>query len=255
MFNTGGTNTASATTSGSGMSAVAQPIEARDDREVRLGRVCPDCGQPKSRGARRCWTCAVAARSTDRDPVTGRMRPTLVPDAYVCPVDGPRCTGRKTANAASCWPCYLDAGGHRGRKHRKGDNTLRKITAAELLRARELYDSPMSMRAVAAIVHPNTTYKSLASCTQGLFDAFARRGWPVRDQGAATAAANRERGWQLDCDHVIATGKRKGQLCGRRALGEDGKCWHHKPEQLEAGIARLRAVDAERAGETVAVAS
>lgn len=217
-----------------------------DDREIRLGRVCPDCGQEKSRGARRCWTCAVATRSTDRDPATGRMRRTLPPDAYRCPVRGPGCAGDKTATAKSCWPCYVAAGSHRGRTHRKGDNTLQKITVADLQRARELYDTGKSMRAVAAIVHPNTTYSTVASCAQSLFDAFERRGWPVRAQGPATAAANRERGWQLDCDHVIATGKRKGEICGRRAQGEDGKCWHHKPERIEEGIARLRAIDEKR---------
>lgn len=221
---------------------IAPVPAALDEREVRLGLVCPECGHAKSRGARRCWTCAVAARA-DRDPVTGRMRATLPPDAYVCPVKGPACAGRKTAEAKTCWPCYVAAGGHRGRKHRKGSNTLQKISVDELERARALYDAGKSMRAVAAIVHPNTTYSTVASCAQALFEAFHRREWPLRDQGAATAAANRERAWQLDCDHVIASGKRKGELCGRRAQGEDGKCWHHKPDRIEAGIARLRALD------------
>jgi len=211
------------------------PIE----REVRLGRVCPECGHAKSRGARRCWTCAVAAKSGDRDPVTGRMRATLAPDAYACP----GCVGRKTASAKSCWSCYVAAGGHRGRKHRKGATTLQKISVDELERARALYDAGKSMRAVAAIVHPNTTYSTVASCAQGLFDAFERRDWPRRPRAQATAASNRERAWQLDCDHVIASGKRKGQLCGRRAQGEDGKCWHHKPDRISEGVARLRALD------------
>jgi len=174
------------------------------------------------------------------------MRRTLPPGAYLCPVRGPSCAGHKSAHAKSCWPCYVAAGGHRGRTHRKGNNTLQKITDGELQRARELYDAGKSMRAVAAIVHPNTTYATVASCAQALYEAFVRRGWPLRPRAEATATANRARAWQLECDHVIATGKRKGEICGRRAQGEDGKCWHHKPDRIEDGIARLRALDEAR---------
>ena len=227
--------------------AATTPVPERDERELRLDRICPGCGNPKSRGALRCWTCSVAERTADRDPASGRMRRTLPADAYVCAAGGPRCSGRKSAaTAKSCWPCYIDAGGHRGRKHRKGEHTLQNITVDELDRAHALYDAGKSMRAVAAIVHPNTTYATVASCATALYEAFSRRGWPLRDRASATAAANRSRAWQLECDHVIATGKRKGELCGRRAQGDDGKCWHHKPERIAAGIARLRALDEAR---------
>ena len=206
--------------------------------ESRLGRVCPDCDGEKSGGARRCWECSLAARSGNRAAVPA--------SAYVCPALGPNCAGRKTPEARTCWPCYVDGGGHRGRKHRKGANTLQKITPELLEEAQWLYASGKSLRAVAQIVFPRTRYKTLASCAEGLFEAFKRRGWPLRDQRAATAAGNRARAWQLDCDHVIAGGERKGELCGRRAIGDDGKCWHHKPERIAEGIARLRRIDAQR---------
>lgn len=175
------------------------------------------------------------------------MRATVPAAAYVCPALGPRCAGRKQPRAASCWACYVDAGGHRGRKHRKGASTLQKISPEVLEEARALYAHGKSIRACAAIVFERTSYKTVASCAEGLFSAFKRRGWALRDRACATVVANRARGWQLGCDHVIAGGKRKGEVCGRNAVGEDGKCWHHKPENIAAGIARLRGEQNEAA--------
>lgn len=73
-----------------------------------------------------------------------------------------------------------------------------------------------------------------------LTTAWKRRGWEVRSRSAATAKANVERGFRPQCSHVFKAGAKQGLQCPKRAVGDGGNCWHHNPEQIAAGIARLR---------------
>lgn len=206
------------------------------EREIRLGTTCPSCGKRKSRGAGACRACWKDSMEERRDKRTGRMKRVHPPQAYVCPDCGAR---RKSPTATRCWPCYQAAGGHRGRKHRKGHN-LAKITPELLEEARLLYASGQSIREVARAIYPRTGYASLTSCSNALYDAFRNRGWKLRERTLAVRTSNKKRAFRPRCKHIFKLGARKGTRCEARSIGEDGYCHKHKPERIEAAIQRLR---------------
>jgi hypothetical protein len=189
--------------------------------------VCPECGGRKSGPSRVCAAC------TPRDE-GGHVASTRE-DSDVCP----GCGGPKTRHARMCWSCYVANGSHTGRKVRKG-RALRHLDEETLLEARQLYDGGLSMRQVARVILPRTTYLSQRSAASSLFEIFKRRGWKLRDRVAAIVQSNIDRGFRPQCKHVHGAGRRKGQRCERGSIGEDGYCGKHKPEVIARGIARLR---------------
>lgn len=188
--------------------------------------VCPSCGGRKTRQAQVCIACV------PRD--SNGYHTSVLPLTDKC-----QCGGQKTRYAQTCWRCFVSSGGQRGKRHRK--NSLQCISPATLLRARELYDGGLSIRAVAREILPDTTYASDRSCANSLFDLFKARGWPLRNRVDATVLSNVARAFRPQCLHVFAAGSKKGQRCERRSLGETGYCWHHRPEQIAAALARVRA--------------
>ena len=68
------------------------------------------------------------------------------------------------------------------------------ITEELLAEARRLYASGLSLRSVAAELHPRTSYKTVASCAEALYGHFKRRGWRLRPQREVTAARNYRHG-------------------------------------------------------------
>lgn len=207
---------------------------SRAERVVRLGAVCSGCRGRKSRGALRCRRCATKGRlRTQRGRVVSAARSVA---GYVCP----DCGGAKSYDALRCWRCYSARGGHRGRKHRKGDRTLQKMSEALMREAYGLYESGLSLRAVARRVYPRTRYASVRSCTEGLRSGFRARGWALRDRVEAVRAENRaraERAGLPQCRFV----KARGERCERRTGRANGFCWHHDPEVLAGSLADLRA--------------
>lgn len=167
----------------------------RYSRDPRL--ICCECGGTKSADAFRCRACSVVrlvGASRPRDPLSGRFVRVHPQALLECDAGGPRCLGRKAARARTCWNCYVDRGGHGGRRHVKrlqGRNT--KINQAVLDQARDLYESGMSLRAVARAVLHRTGYKNTKSAASSIDAMFRARGWRLRDQRSATAAANRTR--------------------------------------------------------------
>ena len=68
------------------------------------------------------------------------------------------------------------------------------ITEELLAEPRRLYASGLSLRSVAAELHPRTSYKTVASCAEALYGHFKRRGWRLRPQREVTAARNYKHG-------------------------------------------------------------
>lgn len=201
---------------------------SKAERIVRAHTICPSCRGEKARGALRCRPCSVAARPRHRDGTF----PPGDPAATVC-----ACGGPKSHGAVRCWSCFVAKGGQTGAA-RPDSRRPEKMSEEQLQLARDLYDGGLSVRKVAAILHPNTGYSSEASCAQAIFDLFKTRGWKLRDRAAAVAQENRERVADLPfCDFVKADGSR----CQRRT--SKGRCWHHREENLAPRLAELHARD------------
>jgi hypothetical protein len=77
---------------------------------------------------------------------------------------------------------------------RSGGGRPVHITDELLAEARRLYASGLSLRQVAAELHPRTGYKTVASCAEALYGHFKRRGWKLRPQWEVTAARNYKHG-------------------------------------------------------------
>ena len=90
------------------------------------------------------------------------------------------------------------------------------ITEELLAEARRLYAGGLSLRQVAAELHPRTGYKTVASCAEALYGHFKRRGWKLRPQREVTAARNHKHGRKpRDADARAA--ERLPPLAGRAA--------------------------------------
>ena len=148
------------------------------------------------------------------------------------------------------------------------------ITEELLAEARRLYASGLSLREVAAELHPRTGHKTVASCAEALYGHFKRRGWKLRPQREVTAARNykhgrksrkqtrdqqnayrrwlaEQRGWQAvqgpgrpPCKGVKQNPPGKGRPCRRHALADSEYCYSHDPRRAlerQAATARMRA--------------
>jgi len=186
----------------------------------------------------------------------------------------PRCGGPKGLQAHMCSSCRKGQRGgyNRGRAGRGGKPV--HITEELLAEARRLYTSGLSLRRVAAELHPRTGYRTVASCAEALYGHFKRRGWKLRPQREVTAARNykhgqkprkqtreqqnayrrwlaEQRGWQAvqgpgrpPCKGVKQNPPGKGQPCRRRALADSEYCHSHDPRRAlerQATTSRMRA--------------
>jgi hypothetical protein len=150
----------------------------------------------------------------------------------------------------------------------------RAITPELLIEARDLYATGLSIRQVAALILPRTTYRSAASCAESLYSMFAVRGWRLRPQREVTSARNYRHGRasnaqqaRHDSDYAayrreqrIANGDQhgrrcaghkqqppgRGQRCSRPALNDSDYCQSHDPRRRAANARRL--VDARQRG-------
>ena len=143
-----------------------------------------------------------------------------------------------------------------------------------LAEARRLYASGLSLRQLAAELHPRTGCRTAASCTEALYGHFKRRGWKLRPQREVTAARNlkhgrkprkqtreqqnsyrrwlaKRRGWQAIrapgrplCKAVKVNPPGKGRPCRRHALADSEYCYSRDPRRAlerQAATARMRA--------------
>lgn len=165
--------------------------------------------------------------------------------------------------------------GQRGgyNRGRSGGGRPVHMTEELLSEARRMYAGGLSLRQVAAELHPRTGYKTVASCAEALYGHFKRRGWKLRPQREVTAARNykhgrkprtqtreqqnayrrwlaEQRGWQAVqgpgrplCKGVKQNPPGKGRPCRRHALVDSEYCYSHDPRRaLErlAVTARMR---------------
>jgi hypothetical protein len=257
------------------------------ESEVRVRRVdpallrawCPTCRRlvaPHLDG--RCLTCGTQTGANVEAPKPSphrprRRRPLRKGQAGWGPTC-PRCGGPKGLQAHRCRKCR---GAQRGgyNRGRSGGGTRLVLIDEELLaEARRLYAGGLSLRQVAAELHPRSGYKTAASCAEALYGHFKRRGWKLRPQRQVTAARNykhgrkpraqsheqqtayprwlaEQRGWQAIqgpgrplCKGVKANPPGKGRPCRRRALADSEYRYSHDPRRAlerQAVTARMRA--------------
>ena len=188
----------------------------------------------------------------------------------------PECGGPKGKQSMRCRRCWYAAG--RPRRGGKGPRPSMRIPHCirleDLEAARRLYSTGLSLRQVAAQIHPRTEYKTVASCAEGLYSLFKTRGWKLRPQPAVTAARNfkhgrkrrdltpaeeqayrrflrDERGWnsiqgpgQPQCKGTKSQPPRKGSRCIRHAMDGSEYCNVHDParqRERQEICARMRA--------------
>jgi hypothetical protein len=228
----------------------------------RLDGRCPACGTQTGANLE---ASGPASRTPQRRTPLRKGQPGWGP---VCP----RCGGLKGLQAHMCRGCRK---GQRGgyNSGRSGGGRPLHITEDLLAEARRMYAGGLSLRQVAAELHPRTGYKTSASCAEALYGRFKRRGWKLRPQREVTAARNykhgrkprmqtreqqnayrrwlaEQRGWQSvqgpgrpPCKGVKQNPPGKGRPCRRHALADSEYCYSHDPRRAlerRAATARMR---------------
>jgi hypothetical protein len=246
---------------------------ASHQTEVRVRKVdpallrafCPTCQtQVLPRLDGRCPACGTqtgANLEAPEPPVRAprRRKPLRKGQTGYGPVC-PRCGGPKGLQAHICGSCRkVQRGGYN--RGRSGGGHPVHITEELLAEARRLYASGLSLRQVAAAVHPRTSYKTVASCAEALYGHFKRRGWKLRPQREVTAARNykhgrkprtqtreqqnayrrwlaEQRGWQAvqgpgrpRCKGVKQSPPGRGRPCRRHASADSEYCYSHDPRR------------------------
>jgi hypothetical protein len=126
--------------------------------------------------------------------------------------------------------------------HARRDRGRSYVCTDEVLAAAHaMHMGGMSARQVAREMFGQCFSVSPNALAMTFLSAWRGRGWEIRPQGEATALSNVQRGFRPPCSHVYRSGERKGERCSRRCVGNDQWCWHHSPERVAEGIARLRA--------------
>jgi hypothetical protein len=256
--------------------------------EVRVRKVdpallrafCPACReQVKPRLDGRCVACGTQTganlESSPEPPRRTRPRKPLRKGQAGWGPMCPRCGGPKGLQAHICRECRKGQRGGYNRGRSGGGGRPIHISEELLGEARRLYTSGLSLRQVAAELHPMTGYRTVASCAEGLYGHFKRRGWKLRPQREVTAARNyrhgrkrrgqartedaayrrwlaEQRGWQTVqgpgrplCKGVKQSAPGKGRPCRRRALADTEYCYSHDPRRA---LERMAATARTRAG-------
>ena len=259
---------------------------ASHQTEVRVRKVdpallrayCPTCRTevtPRLDG--RCVACGTQTGANLEAPVSParpsrRYKPLRKGQPGWGPVC-PRCGGPKGLQAHMCSTCRK---GQRGgyNRGRSGGGRPMHITEDLLVEARRMYAGGLSLRHVAAELHPRPGYKTVASCAEALSGHFKRRGWKLRPQRDVTAARNykhdrkprtqtreqqnayrrwlaEQRRWQAvqgpgrpPCKGVKQNPPEKGRPCRRHALADSEYCHSHDPRRAlerQAHTERVRA--------------
>ncbi len=109
------------------------------------------------------------------------------------------------------------------------------IPEAVLIEAHRLHlDEHMSIRKLADHFFDDCYSASRKALANSLHNAFRQRGWETLSRTEQMARKNRNAVAHLPrCEH---------NGCARRTSKR--WCWHHRPENIAAGIARLRNGDA-----------
>jgi hypothetical protein len=226
----------------------------------------------------RCVECGTQTganlEAPNPPPRRRRRRPLRKGQAGWGPVC-PRCGGSKGVQAHCCRHCRRrQRGGYNRGRTGAGGRPIH-IDEQLLAEARQLYTSGLSIRQVAAEVHPRTGYKTVASCAEALYGHFKRRGWKLRPQREVTAACNyrhgrkrrgqtreqqnayrrwlaEERGWSAIqgpgrplCKGVKTGPPGKGRPCRHHAQAGSEYCHSHDPRRAlerQAATARMRAL-------------
>jgi hypothetical protein len=260
---------------------------ASHQTDVRITKVdpallrafCPTCRTrvtPRLDG--RCIACGTQTGANLQPPAQRRRRaparnPLRKGQAGWGPLC-PRCGGQKGVQAHTCHACRKKRRGGYNRGRTGGGRPVH-IREELLAEARRLYASGLSLRQLAAELHPRTGYKTIASCAEALYGHFKRRGWRLRPQREVTAARNyrhgrkpraqtreqqnayrrwlsAQRGWQAIqgpgrplCNGVKLNPPGKGRPCHRHALADSEYCYSHDPRRAlerQAATARMRAL-------------
>ena len=223
-----------------------------------------------------CTTCGTQTGANVEAPAPPRRRRRRKPLKEGQPGFGIvcRCGARKSKQAHTCRTCSTKRRAGRKLGPRRTQKPPRSITEELLLEARRLYATGLSLRQIAAQIHDQTSYKSVASCAEGLYSLFKTRGWKLRPQAEVTRARNfkhgrksrrrtpeqeqayrrwlaSQRGWKTihgpgrpTCIGTRRQHPRKGEPCTRPALEDSEYCYSHDPRyeaDRQAVTARMRA--------------
>lgn len=196
----------------------------------------------------------------------------MIVHCQTCKADTILREGQDTCSWCGTKPALLD----KPRKEHPRGPTPYKIREPDVQEALRLYQTGLSLRQVAKILWPRTTYKTEASCAEALFGQFNIRGWQLRPQGEVTAARNKANAqsggrrpgesepayrrriklendrYQPPCGGTVkGLGRNHGKPCPRHAMAGSDFCWAHSPErkaERDAVCASMRA----RGNETIA---
>lgn len=136
------------------------------------------------------------------------------------------------------------------------------MSEEQVVEARVLYASGLSLRAVAREMLPRTAYRSLDSLARSIELQFRHRGWALRRQAPVTRARNFRHGLKVrgastaaysrwrrarrsrPCAGVRTQYPRRGQPCQKPAARGSAYCWAHDPARAAEREAHLQAMRA-----------
>lgn len=255
-------------------------IRTRTVDPALLSSFCPVCRatvHPRLDGT--CATCGTQTGANVEEPPRPRRRRRRKPLKNGQPGFGtvcPRCGAAKSKQAHTCQPCSMKR--KRGRKLTLPAHDRRRqprhLTEEQLLDARRLYATGLSLRDVAERIYPDTSYASVGAASTSLYSLFKTRGWKLRPQREVTRARStkhgrkgrkqtreqqnayrrwlsQQRGWKAIqgpgrpiCTAVRQQPPGKGNPCKHHALTDSEYCWSHDPRyelNRQAQTARTRA--------------
>lgn len=114
-----------------------------------------------------------------------------------------------------------------------------KITASLVREAYDLYLSGLSLRRVAAIVWPRTSYANATTCSVGLMQQFAAHGWKLRRRLDPVPDAQR-------CVAFNRRPIKTPQRCQRPSVIGSAYCYAHDPASAEWRSEHLQRVAPHR---------
>lgn len=186
------------------------------------------------------------------------------------------CGGPKSKQAHECRACFKASGRSGGRGvSRPAMRGPYGVSEDQLEEARRAYEhEQVSLREIARRIFSDTYgYANERSLGEVLYNAFRRRGWPLRSQSDATRLRNwkhglkqrgqtneqqnayrhwhaQQRGWsavqgpgQARCAGLRKTSPGKGNRCTRASMDGSSYCYSHDPAkqaEREAHLARAR---------------